>query len=319
MAFVFNKSTPATGAEAIFNLKACLKAAGWTVTSSSDGTTYNASGDQITVATSGAGGMANNSAWFVIQSPAGAGAQQFCWQRGTTNLVWRLKRSRTAGFTGGTPGITIVPSATDEYLLLGAGTDAAPTFAGYHATDGLYRWNVAADNASPYGFWAGAIPTGGGSPGAGICLEPLIGTDPTDADQYIIHLACTNQNCYLSAAITAESGAATSNQTVSQVISTSPGANYAQFPGLTFNTSSGGIYIPDGLPTNPISTKDEAFPILFARRSTLPTPGFKGISTIMRWRGLSRTSGDTLTVSTTRDRIVYGQVTLPWDGSVPSV
>ncbi len=73
MAFIFSKTYPSTGSAAIFAFKELLVDAGWTVLPSSDGTTYNASGDQITTGSSGAGGMANNSAWFRIESPAGAG------------------------------------------------------------------------------------------------------------------------------------------------------------------------------------------------------------------------------------------------------
>ena len=119
MAFVLNKTTPATGAVAMYELKELLKLAGWTVLSSSDGTTYNSGGDQITSGASGANGMANNNAWFRIRSPAGAGAVSFTFQRGTTNLAWRIVRSRTAGFTTGSPSATVVPSASDGGTMLG--------------------------------------------------------------------------------------------------------------------------------------------------------------------------------------------------------
>jgi hypothetical protein len=39
----------------------------------------------------------------------------------------------------------------------------------------------------------------------------------------------------------------------------------------------------------------------------------------MRWTGISRAAGDTLSVSGTRDRIIYGAISLPWDGTVPTV
>lgn len=149
MAKFSDVNTIGTGAAAIFKLKAVLKAAGWTVPSSSDGTTYNSSGDQITVATSGAGGMANNSAWFVIREPGGR--REWCFQRGTTNQVWRVKYSALARFTGGSPGATRVPSATDSAdanALIGGGTDASPTFGSWFATDSTYRVHITA-NSTP--------------------------------------------------------------------------------------------------------------------------------------------------------------------------
>lgn len=318
MAFVFNKSTPATGAVAVYELKGLLKTAGWTVLSSSDGTTYNAAGDQITTGASGAGGMANNSAWFRIQSPVGAGGQQFIFQRGTVNTGWKIKRSRTSGFTGGSPSATQVPSATDEVTILGGGTDASPTFATWFGIDGLYRWNVGADNASPYGFWAGSFPTGGGNPAAFLCVDPLFSTNPSDADQFWMHAAVSGQNGCSSSTIMSEAGTSTTSRNLSQIISAAPGSSYAEFPGCSYNIGAN-VVIPGGLPTNPISIKDEAFPIIIARRSALAIPGYKGITTILRWVGISRTTGDTLTLSTTRDRIIYRDISLPWDGSVPSV
>ena len=76
MAYTFlTNQTPATAAVAIYNLKTTFKAAGWTVPRSSDGTTYNNSGDQISAGTSGAGGMDNARAWFVIQEPAAPSRQ----------------------------------------------------------------------------------------------------------------------------------------------------------------------------------------------------------------------------------------------------
>jgi hypothetical protein len=318
MAFSFNKSTPATGAEAIFNLKTLLKLQGWTVQSSSDGTTYNASGDQISSAGSGAGGMANNSAWFRIRSPAGAGSQEFTCQRGTTNLVWRIKRSRTAGFTGGSPGTTQTPSATDELIAIGAGTDASPTFSSLFAADGTYRWNCASDGASPYGWWAVAFPTGGGAPQAVLILDPLLDTTATDADIYIFLVGVSGQSQLSLAALQNEAGAATSRAAWSQIISASPGSSYVHWPTCRYATGSGDVS-PNALPTNPINAKDERFPAIYARRSALANPGFKGQSSLLRWTGTSRTTGDTLTVSTTRDRIVMADISLPWDGTVPSV
>jgi hypothetical protein len=106
MAYTFNTNqTPATCAEAVYNLKTLLKLVGWTVKKSSDGTTYNSTGDQISSGASGANGMNNARAWFVIQEP-GTVPRQFCLQRQNTvgvntSYQWRVKYSRYAGFTGG--------------------------------------------------------------------------------------------------------------------------------------------------------------------------------------------------------------------------
>ena len=90
------------------------------------------------------------------------------------------------------------------------------------------------------------------------------------------------------------------------------------FPALRYQSVSAQVYPVFGS-TNPISTKDEAFPIVYARRGVIANPGYKGVGFMMKWLGVSRTTGDTLTVDSTRDRIVFGDVSFPWQGTVPTV
>lgn len=319
MAFTFSKTTPATGSVAMYEFKEHLKSQGWTVPESSDGTTYNNAGDQITTGASGAGGMANTNAWFRIQSPAGAASNEFVVQRGSTNVGWRIKHSRAAGFTGGSPSATQVPSATDEGLLWGAGTDASPTFSNLFTTDNTYRWNVGADAASPYGFWAGAFPTGGGDPTTGFVFDPLTGAEPTDGHLYAIYVSGSGGAPFINTSLYTESFAATSNALWAMVAATSPTIYAFMTAWVLFSPSVGLNAVPNGLSTNPITNKDEMFPLVLGRRGAQTNPGYKGITTLMKWTGTARTTGDTLTWNTSRDRIIYKHVSLPWDGTVPTV
>lgn len=111
MARLFSvNNSPATCCIAVFDLKTLLKTAGWTVPQSSDGLTYNGSGDQISHGGAGANGMDNASAWFVVQMPGSS--RSFCLQRYNSSgygSYWRVKYSKAAGFTGGTPGVTQTP------------------------------------------------------------------------------------------------------------------------------------------------------------------------------------------------------------------
>jgi hypothetical protein len=130
-----------TGAGAMYRFKEVAKLMGATVRSSSDGATYNASGDQITHSGPGAGGMANSSAWYCLKWPCLR--RETVYQRSTTtNQTWYVKYSALSHFTGGSPGVTQVPSATDERLLLGAGTDAVPTFGNMFTADNAYRVHI---------------------------------------------------------------------------------------------------------------------------------------------------------------------------------
>jgi len=72
MAYGWYHGTPATGAEAFYQLKELLKAQGSSVLMSGDGLAlYSAVGDVITGPGAGANGMANTRAWFRVQLPNG--------------------------------------------------------------------------------------------------------------------------------------------------------------------------------------------------------------------------------------------------------
>lgn len=173
---VTNASTSST--TPVFALKQLLKnSASWTVRSSSDGTTYNAAGDQITLAGSGAGGLNNTNAWFVVRDPGGV--REFCIQRIGASYSYRIKYSPSAHFSGGTPGATRVPSATDEQVLCGGGTDAAPTGTSIFETgSGVnYRYHAVAYTTAiggVYGFWLYCTVTPGSTQANGvIACEPM--------------------------------------------------------------------------------------------------------------------------------------------------
>ena len=306
-------NTPATGAVLLYTYKELLKTATWTIPSSSDGTTYNAAGDQITTGASGAGGFANNSAWIYAKQPGSN--RGLVWQRGTTNLLWRIKYSPSAGFSGGTPGATRVPSATDEVVLCGGGTDAAPTFATILPTDGTYRWNAIAYDTAPYGTLHFGFPTGGGNPNVGFALDPLTGTAAGDPDPYALYLPQNSTTAFRGAAgsqdFTTENGTHTPKGflgalgTASNFVGILPA-----FPG----TPAGVGATTAALPANPFTSDNEGEPFYYARRNALAAPrGRKGYSSLMR---VNLTAG--LTTGTTGASLAWvlvGNVWVPWDGA----
>ena len=175
----------ANGADAIFRLKEVLKLAGWVVTQSSDGSTFNAAGDQISQGGSGAGGMSNALAWFDIQEPEVAG-RTWSFQTIDGDDGWRIKLSVAAEFTGGTPGISEVGSATDEQVMSGGGTDAAPTGSDNFGAPGTYRFHCVAQDVPigpagnrAYGFVAWTTILGTGVDGLILFQDPMeVGTYP---------------------------------------------------------------------------------------------------------------------------------------------
>ena len=171
-----NTITSSTTGVPTFIFKQTLKAAGWTVPSSSDGLTYNASGDQITTSGTGAGGLQNTRSWFRLRDPGGR--RELCIQYASISgsLQWRVKFSEVSRFTGGSPSATVTPTAADERVVWGGGTDASPT--------GSYIWSSISArvhviaNSTPIGgvypFIAFCTITPGSTAiGGFMCMEPM--------------------------------------------------------------------------------------------------------------------------------------------------
>lgn len=336
MAYVFTKNlTPTSGAVAVFNLKQALKASGWTVLKSSDGSTYNASGDQLTAGNTVVGGLQNIKAWFVIQQPAASfGAQrQFCFQCGTTTGdTWRVKYS-LAGFAGGSPGSVQVPSATDEVFIQGGGTDAAPTFtfmcrAPFGTTQPI-RQQIMVNDAPPHEFYALSHPQGGGDAKQLLMLDVMVTNtfDVLDVDPHVL-LFGSGQNIVANDMFGWQQfyGASLDAKTwfkkgMAGALFTPIAANQ-----YAFGNYSGAVgYYSFTLGLNPYSGKDILLPLMFARTTNEATAiGLKGQSTLMRWNSSARATGDTVSTVSTRDGFCAlgptpNCVVFPWDGSVPLV
>lgn len=308
------QTTPATGAQAIFEWKELLKSS-WgssIIRSSGTGTsgTFNSTGDDITNGGTGTGGMARNNAWFRLRMPTN---EEFIFQRGTNNVSWRIKHSR-AGFTGGSPSATQVPSSTDEVILFGSGSDASPTFATFFsATDATYRFKAVVDNASPYLWWFGSFPIGGGVPNLAFVYDPLVATHPSDTYKSIIHFS-NSGSAFVMSAITSETPAATNNVTHSYLPSASVGT-YAHINGNTFRNVTGELGVSGGtggIGANLINSKDEMLPIAYARRAAIANFCWKGIGTCMYQIGTVRSTGSVLDLGGGIYRLVMRDVSLPW-------
>jgi hypothetical protein len=315
MAFVFSKSTPLTGYVAMYEFKELLKSAGWVVKSSGTGTSgagsgvYDAAADAVTTSEL----MSNPKAWFRIQSPDTL--REYTFQTVSVATDWRVKYSFAAKFIGGAPAAGITPSATDEYIIWGTGTDAAPSANTFFTTNNTYRWNVCADNASPYGFWAGAFRVGIVNTTTQMLIdEPLTATHPSDAHTHLIimnNVGMTRNYLYLDAL------SASTCINISTIPSAAP-TTVVHYPAASLQSVSHTLF-PNGMTTNPIDGKDEICPITYSRRSALANSSWKGIGTLMKWTGIPRSIGSTLSVLSTSDRMIYGDVSFPWDGTTPSI
>ena len=330
--------TAATGSAAMFVLKALLKQAGWTVTTSGDGLlAYSAVTDVITTITTGAGGMDNPRAWFVVQMPGSTRA--FCIQRNTasgasTGRNWRIKYSKSNGFTTGSPNATVVPSTGgDEHVLLGAGTDASPTMAALFAHGDLAaNFHCCADNGSPYGFMLWEWATTTGAAGCAFGLDPLTGYSTTDTDPYVIHLLGTTSAWVPSSIGSVSNGTGGGQLCFWYGTTWYTRGNYAlagiPSPIAYMSSSYVGGDRYDGWGTeqnSPIDGKGILLPLMAfytpAWTGVAPAVFYpKGFLTLVRViLQLNRYTGDLYTISTTNDGVAVGAplayVVLPWDGS----
>lgn len=321
--------TPATGAVAIFDLMTFLVTAlGFVVQEASDGSSYEAdvpaNGNPITGGGSGAGGLANANAWFRIQEPPTGGSREWVFQRDATNNTdWRVKVSALDGFVGGTPDATEVPSAVDEDVMHGSGTDAVPVHAALFEADGTYRWHlvgfdVAEDTVFPW--YAFTSETGTGVPRTLIMVEalaagsfpPLVGTRaaPTTGEPDAAIYVCAHD--------AAGSDPFIVDDTAGQWQNSSPpgrgwyamnGSNgetqelvFWQASSIFYSQASADVGAPasvassDGFGVNPLTGQDQLFPTFFGRPLGLVQNVMgKGMSSHVRISGVDRSYPDTAT------------------------
>lgn len=331
---------PANGSLAVYLFLSTLVSAGWTKVKDSDGTTYSSSGVQVTSGASGTNGLANANAWFVLQAPAVSGQQRsICLQRGSTNNVWRIKYSYAAGFTGGSPSATQVPSATDEVTIIGSGTDASPGFAGTLPTDGTYRFNVCGgDTTIGYSFyWMTFSNTNQYAGQVVFMLDVMVvGTySSADVDPAIIYMDTTTSNTSFavlkipyqmngSAQGRCYYGIATVPTWTSVVClfyadAWQPGS----FTVAGYSEQSGN----NSLGTNGWNSKDDVIPVPYGRPKDLAAYGpacasfgWKGFGSLMKYANNYRANMDTLSVDAgTKNYIYFNGSALPWDGSTPII
>lgn len=269
--------SPATGAVAVFNFKEMLKQLGWVVKASSDGSTFNSTGDQITTGATGAGGFANNSAWFRIQDPATL--REFTWQRGTTNLVARVKWSHSSKFTGGSPGTTQTPSAADETIIRGGGTDASPTFTTVFGADASYRFHAGGDDATPYYFWYRCTSTTGpafATTSWGLFISGDRGTYPyQDNAPYIIEFGQTTAQSASNVNGTPFGGYYFKKGLAGEAFVSGNAGNYAGFLFGTAQPIVPASAAGQSLGVNPYTGNDNGYPIPVGRSNNLTQPGHK--------------------------------------------
>lgn len=306
---------------------------GWSVVASGDGLSdYSTTGNILTSSSSGANGLQNTGAWFVLQSPNN---KNFCIQRGNTNLLWKIVYS-SVGFTSGTPGPSTIPLAPissftgnpdQRIITLNIYNSTfidffnSPTTTAYDPVsktfytvilDTAFSCHFCADDTAPYSFyWVGNNPNDN-SVAAGLAsifiFDPMANnTFPSiDADPYVTYL----------------DGSKAIGSTTNLLSLYYASCYFLKNTPLEISTSiqawpigySGQVLVPGGLPYNPITYNNDLFPIVWAKRASDGFPaGYKGQSSIMRWIGSAAENHSLLSTSVAGDIIVINQIALPWN------
>lgn len=330
--FVFSASlsTP-TGDAAVWNLKETLVSGGFTVVSSSNGSTFSA-GDNLTTVSD----LANSNAWFIVRQPQSAtsshgGVQrEYAFQRSTTSRTWRAKYSYSASFTG-SANATTLPDADDQVRILGAEIPSFGFDSNTFQTDGTYTTHIAVDMDPPHSWFLVNIPNGGGDPYNAWMVDGMLsGTfPPEDVDPYVQYFA---DNTVLAGAV----GFSGPSLMVTASTIVSPAAWFAKNTGNEVYGGCGVLQYSaqdtsqkefvDGLgTTNHVNGNDDLLPLFWFRGANANPNGpggFKGASMLMKIpSGPARTTGDTFSTSASgsKDYILFHDIAVVWDGSDPVV
>ncbi len=321
MSFIYAvNNAPATGAVAMFNLKELMKAAGWVVRGSGDATSFSSSADILTTGASGTNGLGNTSSWFRIQCPLMGGVQrELTIQRGTTDLLWRIKYSYSTAFTGGTTSATRTPSATDEQVLHGSGTDAAPVGATLFGANAGYKHQIGcADGYDGMMFYSIAYGHNAGAVSHAFFFDQLQtdSINAADVDGYMFYL-----NTSIGGTGSSLNGHAAGGPK-GWLRKGMTGESFVNIPVCIFQeyNSSGTIASSEqGIGLNAFDSRDTGLPAIYARLASEPNTysGIKGVGKLFKIAGSNRGTGTPLTLTTTRDRIQIDKLILPWNGSFP--
>lgn len=170
--------------EIVYNLAVAALLAGWTVQSYGTGTSgvYSATGAGFSMSSLTSNSTRN---WVRLRAPTGTQELVFQIFDQTGRFYTRFKTS-LLGFTGGSPNANTVPSATDEMVIYGAGTDASPTGGSWSVSyPSVHKTHAIADSTPISGIYplaCYAYVTGTSTWSSWFLQDPLLpgSFDPAD-------------------------------------------------------------------------------------------------------------------------------------------
>jgi hypothetical protein len=305
---------------AIWQWKEDLKTNGWIVYASGTGTggtfSAGAKGTSRDLLTAPAMFNAATLVWFAIHDSAQNRSFVLqCFQR---DDLWRVKYSTAAGFVGGSASANQVPSATDEVVMYGTGSDSSPgssqLFPGF--LGGTRRTQTIIDPSDDsFIYWT--YPPNGNMESC-LMVDTVINPSAGDLDPAVLCIygnspgmgTAVNQSAagFISTELTDVTvGVNGSVEGAWAAWMQKGGANqrYSRMAAAVLHTQQGPIF-PGGGSGNAFTLKDDLWPVTWGRRSDSPGPGgYKGISKWLYYNSVQRITGQALSITspTARDYI----------------
>ena len=280
-----------------------------------------------------------------------AGTRQIVIQHTTgDNRMWRIKYSFSGGYTvpAATGTVRTTPTVNsainDEVYICGGGTDNAPTFdlVFFNGVEGAAHMHYVADDGvqtsgscrSPYGFimW-GANSGGGNNCEEAFMMDPMLTgsfPDPFDPDPYIFYRdnGAVNGNfpfrTFTNNAPWTNVNGGQNGAPLTWYRKNTTAQQFLNLGALTFFNSVGGLpgvtVFPGSAGQNAHTFADDQIPVMYARApNQFGGCGYKGLSSLVNMNSAAHSYGATLSINSNRDRFVVRDVSLPWDGSLPSI
>jgi hypothetical protein len=306
------------GNDILFRWKEFMKTAppngpGWTVTLSSDGTTFGAGDNIASAATWG------NNGWYVLRDPASA--REICVKKDSSDTSFEFVYSISAHFSGG--GATTRPTASDEQLIL---SNSGPT-TWTNTRPAIYHFM--ANDQDGYGFYMVGYGYGDGMTGNGIGSLVMEEMEPTsanvdgyanDAVVFIVGTASTLN--FTPSNMNNESASTFSARNVCWHYYGHASAAWVTMPALTFGTANTVFQVvpQSAIIDRSIATSGKVitFPIPYARRAALAAPnGWKGIGRFVKWVGSPISTGFVITGTDSNRYLVVNNCGFIWNGDTP--
>lgn len=324
---------------AIYDLVNVLTASGWTIQSASNGSNFDAGTTYWSSASWG------NLAWVTVREPSGPGGREWCFQRITYDYNWRVKVSPYAGFTGSATA-TQVPTATDEGIIWGSGTDGSPTGATLFYTSNRFKFHAIAESTpvgpagnQAYGFWAFhnlASAMAENTNFGLICQEPMaVGSYPAltgsranttsgEADP-CIYAAAYNASGYSFNLFLHGYGEAQDQCSFKHFYKYQNASGSLTFTYDVGGTSGGSYQLyPRLVNVHPCSGQDTNLPFMVGRmgysgagvvNTVITNIGLKGTCNFLKIRGTNRSTGNVINLTT--DAYVYvSELLIPWPENI---